>query len=106
MKFALSTNIKTVQFNDFQYIVTSNSRRVLGSLIADYNSGIHCFTLVGTYGTGKSSFLAALERDLLLNTKSLFENNGQFNGYTKFQTLNVVGDYSTLSKLFNEELDS
>lgn len=106
MKFALSTNIKTVQFNDFQYIVTSNSRRVLGSLIADYNSGIHCFTLVGTYGTGKSSFLAALERDLLLNTKSLFENKGQFNGYTKFETLNIVGDYNTLSNLLIEELES
>lgn len=106
MKFALSTNIKTVQFNDFHYIVTSNSRRVLGSLIADYNSGIHCFTLVGTYGTGKSSFLAALERDLLLNTKSLFENKGEFNGYTKFQTLNIVGDYNTLSNLLNEELES
>jgi len=106
MKFALSTNIKTAQFNDFQYIVTSNSRRVLGSLIADYNSGIHCFTLVGTYGTGKSSFLAALERDLLLNTKSLFENKGQFNGYTKFETLNIVGDYNTLSNLLIEELES
>ncbi|GHT42329.1 hypothetical protein AGMMS49965_13620 [Bacteroidia bacterium] len=106
MKFALSTNIKTVQFNDFHYIVTSNSRRVLGSLIADYNSGIHCFTLVGTYGTGKSSFLAALERDLLLNTKSLFENKGQFNEYAKFQTLNIVGDYNTLSNLLSEELES
>ena len=90
MKFALSTNIKNVQFNDFHYIVTSNSRRVLGSLIADYSSGIHCFTLVGTYGTGKSSFLAALERDLLLNTKSFFENKGQFNDYKKFQTLNII----------------
>ena len=111
MKFTLSTNIKNVknvQFNDFHYIVTSNSRRVLSSLIADYNSGIHCFTLVGTYGTGKSSFLAALERDLLLNTKTktLFENKGQFNGYTKFQTLNIVGDYNTLSNLLNEELES
>lgn len=106
MKFELSTNIKTVQYNDFEYIVTSNSRRVLGSLIADYNSGIHCFTLVGTYGTGKSSFLAALERDLLLNTKCLLENKGQFNGYKKFQTLNVVGDYNTLSNLLNEELET
>lgn len=106
MRFELSTNIKTVQYNDFEYIVTSNSRRVLGSLIADYNSGIHCFTLVGTYGTGKSSFLAALERDLLLNTKRLFENKGQFNGYKKFQALNVVGDYNTLSNLLNEELET
>ena len=106
MKFALSTNIKTVQFNDFHYIVTSNSRRVLGSLVADYNSGIHCFTLVGTYGTGKSSFLAALERDLKTNTKSLFENKGQFNGYSKFQTLNIIGDYNSLSNLLCEELES
>ena len=106
MKFALSTNIKTVQFNDFHYIVTSNSRRVLGSLVADYNSGIHCFTLVGTYGTGKSSFLAALERDLRINTKILFENKGQFNNYQKFQCLNIVGDYNSLSNLLNEELES
>jgi DNA replication protein DnaC len=106
MKYNLSTNIKTVEYNDFHYIVTSNARRVLGSLVADYSSGIHCFTLVGTYGTGKSSFLAALERDLLLNTKSLFGNKGQFNGYTKFQTLNIVGDYNTLSNLLSEELDS
>ena len=106
MKFALSTNIKTVQFNDFHYIVTSNSRRVLGSLVADYNSGIHCFTLVGTYGTGKSSFLAALERDLRINTKNLFENKGQFNNYQKFQCLNIVGDYNSLSNLLNEELES
>ncbi|NLM65858.1 MAG: hypothetical protein GX180_01565, partial [Enterococcus sp.] len=106
MKFRLSTNIKTVQLNDLQYIVTSNSRRVLNNLITDYNSGINCFTLVGTYGTGKSSFLAALERDLLLNTKYLFENKGQFNGYRKFKTLNIVGDYKSLFDLLSEELDS
>jgi hypothetical protein len=105
MKFALSTNIKTVQYDDFHYIVTSNSRRVLGTLLADYNSGIHCFNLVGTYGTGKSSFLAALERDLAQNSKKLFDNKGQFNNYKKFQFLNIVGDYSSLSSLLNEELE-
>jgi hypothetical protein len=106
MKFTLSTNIKTIQFNDFHYIVTSNSRRVLGSLVADYNSGIHCFTLVGTYGTGKSSFLAAFEWDLLLNTKILFANKGQFDGYEKFHCINIVGDYNSLSNLLSEELES
>lgn len=106
MKFSLSTNIKTVQFSDFQYIPTSNARRVLGSLVADYSSGIHCFTLVGTYGTGKSSFIAALERDLLSNTKTLFDNKGQFNNYKKFQTINIVGDYNQLSNLLSEEIES
>ena len=104
MKFSLSTNIKTVQYNDFHYIPTSNARRVLGALLADYNSGIHCFNLVGTYGTGKSSFLAALERDLTLNTKVLFENKGQFNKYKKFEFLNIVGDYNSLSNLLSDEL--
>jgi len=106
MKFTLSTNIKNVDYNDFQYIVTSNSKRVLGSIVADYNSGIRCFTLVGTYGTGKSSFLAALERDLLQNTNVLIKKQGLFNGYKKFVTLNIVGDYNSLSNLLSEELSS
>jgi DNA replication protein DnaC len=106
MKFTLSTNIKNVGYNDFQYIVTSNSKRVLGSIVADYNSGIHCFTLVGTYGTGKSSFLAALERDLLQNTNVLIKKQGLFNGYKKFVTLNIVGDYNSFSNLLSEELSS
>jgi len=105
MKFSLSINIKTVQYNDFHYIPTSNARRVLGTLLADFNSGIHCFNLVGTYGTGKSSFLAALERDLAQNTKQLFDNKGQFNNYKKFQFLNIVGDYSSLSNLLSDELE-
>jgi hypothetical protein len=105
MKFSLSTNIKNIEYNDFNYIVTQNARRVLGSLVADYSSGIHCFTLVGTYGTGKSSFLVALERDLTQSAKILFENKGQFNTYKKFQTLNIVGDYNSLSNLLNEELE-
>jgi hypothetical protein len=104
MKFALSTNIKTVQYSDFHYIPTSNARRVLGTLLVDYSVGIHCFNLVGTYGTGKSSFLAALERDLMQNTKVLFDNKGQFNNYKKFQFLNIVGDYSSLSSLLSDEL--
>jgi len=106
MKFSLSTNIDNVQYNDFHYIPTSNARRVLGTLLADYNSGIHCFNLVGTYGTGKSSFLAALERDLAHNTKKIFENKGQFNNYKKFHFLNIIGDYNSLSNLLGEKMES
>ncbi|MDD2437382.1 MAG: hypothetical protein PHF41_07445 [Massilibacteroides sp.] len=105
MMFSLSTNINNVQYDDFHYIVTSNTRRVLGSLLADYHSGIHSFTLVGTYGTGKSSFLVALERDLLLKDKVLFENKRQFNDYKKFHCINIVGDYNSLSNLLSENLE-
>ncbi|MDD4528200.1 MAG: hypothetical protein PHF25_09285, partial [Candidatus Margulisbacteria bacterium] len=106
MKFSLSTNIDNVQYKDFHYIVTSNARRVLGTILADYYTGIHCFSLVGTYGTGKSSFLAALERDILYDSKVLFENKGQLNGYRKFKCINIVGDYNSLSNLLSEQLES
>lgn len=105
MKFSLSTNIKNVQYDDFHYIVTENARRVLGTILSDYHTGIHCFTLVGTYGTGKSIFLAALERDFLHNTNVLFENRGQFSNYTKFKCINVIGDYTSLSNLLSEQLE-
>ncbi|MCB9017732.1 MAG: hypothetical protein H6544_03910 [Prevotellaceae bacterium] len=105
MGFTLSTNIKNSPTKDFQYIVTANARRVLGSLIADYSSGIHSFTMIGTYGTGKSSFIMALERDLLFSTDVLCKNSGQFNHYTKFRCINIVGDYTTLSNLLCEELN-
>ena len=58
------------------------------------------------YGTGKSSFLAALERDVLQNTKVLFENKGQFNKYNKFECINVIGDYNSLSNLLSDKLES
>lgn len=104
MKFSLSTNINSVHFDDFNYIVTSNSLRVLGTLVSSYNSGVRCFTMIGIYGTGKSSFIAALERDLLHQTKILFENKGQFNGYKKFHAINIVGDYDSLHNQLNKEL--
>jgi hypothetical protein len=105
MKFSLSTNIKNVQYDDFNYIATSNSDRVLNSLLADYSTGIHCFNLVGTYGTGKSSFLAALERDLTQKTNVLFKNKKKnFNNYIKFRFLNIIGDYSSLSSQLSDEL--
>lgn len=106
MKFSLSTNIDNIHFDDFHYIVTSNARRVLGTILSDYYTGIHCFTLVGTYGTGKSSFLAALERDLLQNSKIIFDNKGQLNNYRKFKCINIVGDYNSLSNLLSEKLES
>ena len=104
MKFTLSTNIEAAPSKDFNYIVTSNAQRVLGSLVSDYISGIHSFTIIGTYGTGKSSFLLALERDLLFQTSHLFQNNGQFDGFKRFRCENIVGDYAPLVNVLSRKL--
>ena len=103
MTFNLSTNIKSTIFSDLNYIVTKNAKKTVGSLINDYNSGIHSFTLIGTYGTGKSSFLLALENDMKNGSSELFTNKGQFNDYNKFSFINIVGEYNTLPVLLCRE---
>lgn len=104
MKFSLSTNISNIQLEDFTYIVTSNAQRVFDTMLNDFNTGIHNFILVGTYGTGKSSFLAAFESDLLNKTNYFFSNKGQFNKYNKFVCKNFVADYCSLHQLLSEDL--
>ena len=69
-----------------------------------FSKGIHSFTIIGTYGTGKSSFLAALQRDLLKRTYVLVENHNVF-GIDKYEFLNIVGDYASLSSLLAVKLE-
>jgi len=96
MKYIPSVNIEQGITDDFQYVVTSNAQSVLGQIISCFNDGFHSFTIVGTYGTGKSSFLAALERDLNNNTNVLVSNKNVF-PVQEFEFMNIVGDYATLS---------
>lgn len=107
MKFSTSINIERDTNKQFDYVVTANATRVLSSIVSAYNSGQHSFTLIGSYGTGKSSFILALE-DCLKNDnhnpKKLVKNEGQFNGNTKFRFLNIVGDYALLHDLIEEKI--
>jgi hypothetical protein len=105
MRNSLSINIEQGKFDDFSYIVTPNAQQVVGNIVSCFQSGVHSFTIVGTYGTGKSSFILALERDLQRNSNcSLIHNIGQFNNYKRFEFLNIVGDYTTLMRLVGEKI--
>ena len=105
-KFNLSANIEEGFFEESQYIVTPNTRRVVEGVVNGFQSGIHSYTIIGSYGTGKSSFLLALERDLkekdgrhiLLNPSTLSDKT--------FEVLKVVGDYKDLSTLLGEKLST
>lgn len=104
-RFSLSANIENGFPEGMQYIVTPNARTAISTIVNDYHAGIHSFTIIGSYGTGKSSFLLALEEDLrsttrlkhLFNPKSLFEAKD-------YEVMNIVGDYADLSKLLRNAL--
>ena len=78
--FSLSANIENGFAEGMQYLVTPNAQNAIHNIVNDYKSGIHSFTIIGSYGTGKSSFLLALESDLrktgkqkyLLDSKKAF----------------------------------
>lgn len=73
MSYIPSVNIELNTAADFRYIVTENARMVAGSIVNNYNSGHHSFSIIGTYGTGKSSFILALEEDLLSGANRLIK---------------------------------
>lgn len=101
MKYNPSINIEYGIDKDFHYIVTPNAQAVTGELVSNFHSGIHSFSIIGTYGTGKSSYLMALERDLMEGSNYLIQNSTVFGeNFGGFECLNILGDYSTLSNLY------
>lgn len=74
MSYIPSINIESNFSDDFNYIVTENSKSVLGNIVNNFNAGNHSFTIIGTYGTGKSSFILALEKGLIEHKSVLVQN--------------------------------
>lgn len=104
--FNLSANIENGFLMGNQYVVTPNGRKAIQSIIKDYHSGIHSFTIIGSYGTGKSSFLLALEADLdTKNEQKRLLNPGNLSAASAYEILNIVGDYSEMSTLLGKKLN-
>ena len=99
MKFNLSINISQGVSDNFNYIVTPNAQKVYGNIVDSFQSGIHSFLIIGTYGTGKSSFLMALEQDLLNNKSKLVSERSVFADAKSFEFMNIVGDSIHLFRL-------
>ena len=107
MAFSTSINIERDFGKVTPYIVTANARRAVGKIVSHFADGIHTFCLIGSYGTGKSSFIVALEncmRGTTTSKDSLIQIKGQFNGFKRFDFLNIVGEYNSLSKILSERL--
>ncbi|MEM6738213.1 MAG: hypothetical protein AAF620_19305, partial [Bacteroidota bacterium] len=104
-RYTTSTNIERDVKNDIHYITTPNALDVYQRLIQGYKSGHHSFNIIGSYGTGKSSFLWALEKNLQ-NDKAYFAPlNGQFNGIKQFDFFKIIGEANSLTDVLREKLN-
>jgi hypothetical protein len=104
MKYTTSININYQDIEDFKYIPTPNAKNVVGTIINAFHSGVHSFNIIGSYGTGKSSFIVGLEKNLTKNEPLLIQNTGQFNGFKEFKFLKIIGDYVSLNTLIKERI--
>ena len=104
--FSLSANIENGFAEGMQYLVTPNAQNAIHNIVNDFRSGIHSFTIIGSYGTGKSSFLLALEADLMKSGKQKFLLDPKNLSNAKaFEILNIVGDYAEMSTLLSKALN-
>ena len=74
----ISTNILRDESKDLNYVVTPNAIQIYERIISSTTKSNKSFTLIGNYGTGKSTFLWALEKNLLKD-KIYFSNNLETN---------------------------
>ncbi|MEX0906461.1 MAG: hypothetical protein WD604_07860 [Balneolaceae bacterium] len=94
--FNPSVNIERDLDRDFDYVVTPNSRQIYSQLVQYLDSGVHSFTIIGSYGTGKSSFLVALRKNLIGDTLYFEPLNGEFTSIDGFEFDYIVGKYGSL----------
>ena len=100
--FTTSVNIIRDTHRDFNYIPTPNAKQVVNQIVNDFKKGIRSFNVVGTYGTGKSSFLLAFEQSVL-GTKRYFEPN--FISNSKIDFVKIIGSYASIVEQFGDTFD-
>ncbi|MFA6245344.1 MAG: hypothetical protein WC615_00295 [Mucilaginibacter sp.] len=96
-QFSPSVNIDRDADRDLIYYPTENSKRIFHQIINDFKLGTHVFNIVGSFGTGKSSFLWALEQNIVKG-KPYF--SGTHFERDHIEVLRLVGDHRSIIQCF------
>jgi hypothetical protein len=97
IKYSPSVNIIRDHDRDFGYIPTPNGERIANLVASSFKGGLRSLTLIGSYGTGKSSFLWAIAQTLL-GKKRFFDVD--FGENTRVEILNMIGEFRPTSQYF------
>lgn len=102
--FSPSINLHRDINNNFTYIATANAQRAYQQILNDFVLGIHSFSLIGSYGTGKSAFLVAFEQTLRRLGSHFPAPNGHFGGADNFDFINIIGNYASIEQTLADKL--
>lgn len=99
----ISTNIVRDQSKNIDYIPTPNAKEVFDRIFLHNYAANKSFNLIGNYGTGKSTFLWALEKNLN-REKEYFTSLQGFDTIPKFEFIKLVGENNSLLNTLSSEL--
>lgn len=100
--FTPSVNIIRDKDKGLTYIPTPNGKLVYNQLMNNYQKGTHAFSIIGAYGTGKSAFLWAFEKQI--NTEhAFFAPFRKQNGVSNYEVFRFIGEPISFIERFAEE---
>lgn len=97
----ISTNILRDEKRNLNYIVTKNAVEIFQSIFQNESRAAKCYTIIGNYGTGKSTFLWAAEKNLH-GTTAFFSSDIRTKGGYEF--IKLIGENTPISKSFSKVL--
>jgi len=106
MKYSnnISTNIVRDESKHIDYVVTPNTKEIFDRIFVNNNGANKSFNLIGNYGTGKSTFLWALEKNL--NKEKIFFSDLEQIGeeIVAYDFVKIIGENDSLLKVLSKEL--
>lgn len=103
--FKISTNILRDSIHDIDYIVTKNTNDVFDKIMFSHSKGQNSFTVIGSYGTGKSSFLWAIEQHINGAAKFSLQSTELNSEVTSYQFIKIIGENRSFKKTLAEAFD-
>ena len=103
--FKISTNILRDSIHDIDYIVTKNTNDVFDKIMFSHSKGQNSFTVIGSYGTGKSSFLWAIEQHINGAAKFSLQSTELSSEITSYEFIKIIGENRSFKKTLAEAFD-
>lgn len=100
----ISTNILRDESKKIDYIPTANGKEIFDRIFLHNYGANKSFNLIGNYGTGKSTFLWALEQNLKGKTEFFTNIIDQGDKSFDFEFLKIIGENESLSLVLSNAL--
>lgn len=100
----ISTNIVRDEAKSIDYVVTPNTKKIFDRIFIKNTGANKSFNLIGNYGTGKSTFLWALEKNL--NREKIFFSDLESKeaNFSDYEFIKIIGENNSLSSVLGKEL--